>query len=214
MDQQKYKEKYLKYKSKYLNLKYQLENYQKGKGNGIFGTIGNMMRKGMPMGMPMGNSMANESPLEKVIMNIGMSLADITTKFGMQGLPFQQQESIKILHEFVNPQNIKIFSKIVASLFTHLLDPRFYPMLALIIKDITFLMGSATTANPIVVMISLNNALNNMRITFPKEFRLLKLFFMSNRHKIIPMLQRHNPMFGPMLVNDATYSTLVNFIFH
>ncbi len=189
MEEEKYKKKYLKYKSKYLMLKYQLNNQQKG--NGLMDSM-----------IKMSQSFPN-------MMTKGIPMANMMTQFGPPGMSGNQQQSVMMLQQFVTPQNMQIFTKIVGSLFTHILDPRFYPMLALIIKDITFLMGSATTANPLVVMYSLNNALNNMRSTFPKEFMLLKQFFMSNRHKIIPILQKHNPM----LFNDATYEPLINFIF-
>lgn len=197
MEEQKYKQKYLKYKSKYLMLKYQLINEQKGNG-----MIDSMIK--MTQSIPMGNLMAKTMPMGNMMTQFG-----IPGMSGVPGMSGNQQQTMMMLQQFVTPQNMQIFSKIVASLFTHILDPRFYPMVALIIKDITFLMGSATTANPIAVMFSLNNALNNMRSTFPKEFMLLKQFFMTNRHKIIPMLQKHNPM----LFNDATYEPLVNFIF-
>lgn len=185
----KYKRKYLKYKLKYVKLKNELDKSKLQEGSGF---VDNMMN------------------IAKNIPGTDIMMSQLQNQVGMMKMiPGPQRDMAIMLEKFMTPQNTEIFGKIMLSLVTHLADPRFYPMMAIIIKDISMLMGSVSTTNPILVMYNLNKTLGEMRTTFPNEFVLLKQFFVSNRHVIIPVLQKYNPMF----VNDATYKFLVDFVF-
>ncbi len=185
MNENDYKKKYLKYKTKYLKLK---KLNQEGSGfiDKAFG-------------------------IAKHIPVYGSIISTAQSQFNnFSAVAGPQLEMIELLKKFATPQNSVLLTKLIASFATHLTDPTFYPMIISIGKDIAFLMGSAATANPLFVMLRLNSTLGTLKSTFPKEFVLLKEFFVSNRHIIIPVLKKYNPM----LVNDASYSFLVDFIFN
>ncbi len=180
-----YKNKYLKYKSKYLNLKKQSDIQN---GNGLLDTV-----FGVAKHIPVYGS---------IISNTQQQMGNFNKMAG------PQLEMLELLRQFATPQNSVILGKIMTSLVSHLADPRFYPMMISILKDIALLMGSTATTNPLLVMLRLNSTLGTLKSTFPNEFVLLKEFFISNKHIIVPQLQKYNPLF----VNDASYSFLVDFI--
>ncbi len=146
----------------------------------------------------------------KNIPGSDMMMSQLQNQVGMMKMiPGPQRDMAIMLEKFITPENTEILGKIMLSLATHLADPRFYPMVLMIVKDISMLMGSAATTNPVLIMFNLNKTLGELRTTFPNEFILLKQFFMSNRNVIIPTLQKYNPMF----VNDTSYKFLVDFVF-
>lgn len=194
-----YKNKYLKYKFKYLKLKQQLELNQIG--NGMLDSFSKMIGS---MGLKTIGSMSSMG-----LMSMGISKGFGNSSMLTSALPFNQQQSLKELEQFITPENIQLFSKLVVSMLSHLLDPTFYPLLVLLIKDITMLLGSIETAAIPAILFSLNNTLGQLKKTFPKEFKLLKEFFISNRYKIIPIIQKYSGM-----VNITTYTFLIDFIFN
>jgi hypothetical protein len=188
MEKDNYKIKYLKYKKKYLELKRKSiinNDIQNGSGIDLSGVF----------------NMVKHIPGSNLLLN--------SMKYSAEMLPEEQREIITNLERFVTPKNAQLFGQLVFSLLKHLKDPKFYPMFAVIVRNITMLMGSTGTANPLIIMYSLNETLGQMKVTFPEEFVLLKKFFMSNRQNIIPILKKQNPM----IFNDATYQPLVEFIF-
>ncbi len=175
-----YKNKYIKYKNKYLSLKQSIDKSNLDGGFGLSNVMG----------------------LAKMGMNMGMGL-------GQNMIPKEQQQLINQLQHFITPQNTKLLGALVTSLLSHVLDPRYYFIVGSVVKDIMMLVASAGTANPLAVMFSLNNALFQLKSSFPKEFKLLKKFFYSNRSKIIPILQSYYPN----IINDSNYKFIIDFIF-
>jgi hypothetical protein len=173
-----YKKKYLKYKHKYLILK---KKNQVGKG--FFTDVASNL-------------------IQSQIQ--GQNLQGIPELQGLQS----QQEMINELKQFITPDNIHIFKKLILSLTTHIFDPKFYTMLVVTIKSLLTLFGSVETANPVMALISANNALINMKQTFPKEFELLKEFFKANRQQILQIINSKYPG----IFNDQRYNILIEFL--
>ena len=79
-----------------------------------------------------------------------------------------------------------------------------------IIKNISLLAGGglASGANPLMILFELNNLLGQFKNDFPDEFDLLKEFFISNRNRIIPIINN----VAPGIFNDSGYLFLIEFL--
>lgn len=197
----KYYKKYLKYKTKYLRLKEQnnLSNkltYNENEYNQIgMGMIDSLKSFA-------GSNMGN-------MMSMAKNFASGNPSMLMGALPGNYQNLLVEYKQFITPQNMELFGKLIISTLSHLHDPTFYPMMAKIIKDITMLIGSVETAAIPMILFNLNKTLAELKVTFPNEFKLLKEFFVSNREKIIPILQKYSAF-----VNIQSYTFIIDFIFN
>ncbi len=171
------------YKNKYLKYKkkYLILKQNSQKGKGFFTNIASNFIQ---------NQIQNQNPFQNI-----------------QG-PQSQQQMINELQQFITPENTQILAKLIGSMATHIFDQRFYPMLAMTIKSLITLFASVETANPIMSLISANNALLNMKQTFPTEFELLKEFFKANRVKILQIINQRYPG----VINDQRYNILMDFL--
>ncbi len=188
-----YKEKYLKYKKKYIILKQLKQN-----GNGFWDSVSSSLMK-------------NPSQTTSLFSIPGLqSIQRFQSVPGIQSIPGSsgQDQMMNELKQFITPENTQIFFKLVASLTTHIFDPRFYPMLASTIKSLLTLFASVETANPFMALSSANNALINMKATFPKEFVLLKEFFKVNRVKILQIINQKYPG----IINDQRFDMIMEFL--
>ena len=181
----KYYKKYLKYKNKYLQLKNK------------FVQLGGL------------NPNPNSNQMNSFFSNSINMLTNPNNPM-LFALSDEQKQLLNQIQKFSTSDNTKLFSDIMTSLLSHVTNAKFLPLIMSIIKNISVLVGGglATGKNPLMILFELNNLLGQLKNDFPKEFDLLKQFFISNRNQIVPIVNN----LAPGIFNDNKYLFIIDFL--
>ena len=185
-----YQKKYLKYKNKYLQLKNKLNQT----GSGVNPALATMA-------MGFGTNMMSN------MMSNMITSSNISQNPLLNALPEQQKQFVQQMQQFINPSNLQLSNSVITSVLGNLNNPAYFSILTNIVTNLSYLISHNPNINPIQVLQNLNQLLFEFKKQFPNDFNLIKQFFASNTHNLVPMINS----IAPGMLSNVNFGVLIEF---